>query len=119
MTPCPLCVVETPRMDPSRFYEEVGRQIRDLRAARGMSQGDLASALSLTRTSVTNIERGRQRILVHTLYELSEILGVDPIELFPMRDSLSVSEAADLLPRDLPDRERQWIAGVAASAERS
>lgn len=55
--------------DYQAFYAEVGRRIRQAREKRGLSQEALASAVSLTRTSVTNIEKGRQKFLVHTIYD--------------------------------------------------
>jgi transcriptional regulator with XRE-family HTH domain len=99
------------------LYEDVGRRIRDVRLERGISQEELAAALSLTRTSVTNIERGRQRILVHTLLQVAEVLGTHVGKLLPSVESITSMEAEEILPRDLPEHERQWIAGVAASAQ--
>jgi transcriptional regulator with XRE-family HTH domain len=40
-------------------------------------------ALGLSRTSITNIERGRQPIQLHTLYKIAEVLGVEPTALLP------------------------------------
>jgi transcriptional regulator with XRE-family HTH domain len=113
-----LCGTKSLVMDPATFYAEVGRRIRALRAARGISQEELAAALSLSRTSVTNIERGRQRILLHILLEVCGILGADPMELLPPLDSTTSSDAEELLPGDLPEREREWIAEVAATVRR-
>jgi len=40
-------------------------------------------AIGLSRTSVTNIEQGRQPIQLHTLYKVAETLGVEPTTLLP------------------------------------
>jgi transcriptional regulator with XRE-family HTH domain len=48
-----------------------------------MSQEDLARILSLKRTSVTNIEAGRQKMTVDTLYRLCEYFGLDIGEVMP------------------------------------
>lgn len=41
-------------------------------------------ALGLSRTSVTNIERGRQPVQLHTLYRIAATLGVEPTLLLPV-----------------------------------
>ena len=50
----------------------------------GLQQQDLADAVGLTRTSISNIERGKQGLSVDMLYTIS----------------LHVNEAADVLLRD-------------------
>jgi len=56
------------------FYARLGSRIRELRDALGMTQQDLADQLNLARTSVTNIERGRQRILADQLQAVASAL---------------------------------------------
>ena len=46
------------------FYEELGTAIRLRREGLKMTQLDLSERMGLSRTSVTNIERGRQKFLV-------------------------------------------------------
>lgn len=65
------------------LYREIGRRIRAAREERMMTQEALGLAVSLTRTSITNIESGRQRISVHTLWRVAEALQVDPRNLLP------------------------------------
>jgi transcriptional regulator with XRE-family HTH domain len=45
--------------------------------------------VALSRTSVTNIEKGRQKMMLHTLWQFASALGVDPTVLLPdeQRDS--------------------------------
>ncbi len=62
-------------------YLAVGARIRLIREALGMSQEDLAKKTSLVRTSVVNIEAGRQRILLHNIDEFSKALGTSPKHL--------------------------------------
>lgn len=57
-----------------KFYEELGKSIRSRREALKMTQGDLGERLKLSRTSITNIECGRQRLLVDQFCRLLEIL---------------------------------------------
>lgn len=43
----------------------MGAKIRIVREALGLTQDDLATRVGLNRTSVTNIEAGRQRLILH------------------------------------------------------
>lgn len=68
-------------------YLHLGREIRILRKQRKLSQSELAAAVSLTRTSVANIEAGRQKVLLHTFLQIAAALKVAPIKLLPATDS--------------------------------
>jgi transcriptional regulator with XRE-family HTH domain len=71
--------------DQTSFYKRVGQLIREARNRAELSQEDLGSAAHLRRSSISNIENGRQHILVHTLVEISDALGVEPETLLPGR----------------------------------
>ena len=75
-------------VDADRLYHALGARIRDLRSERGESQGDLASALDLSRTSVVNIEAGRQRPPLLTLYLIARHYRVDVPALLPPLESV-------------------------------
>lgn len=62
---------------------EFGAGVRERRRRAGMSQDELADAASLSRTSVVNIENGRQGVSIGTLYRLAEALACAPGELLP------------------------------------
>lgn len=59
----------------------IGARIRMLRETLGLSQAELAERTSLDRTSITNIEGGRQRLLLQTVEEFAKALGVAPKHL--------------------------------------
>ena len=65
-----------------QFYGCLGKKITKLRQASAMTQQELASAIGLTRTSITNIEKGRQPVFTHVLWQIGNVLGVDDINLF-------------------------------------
>ncbi len=92
------------------FYRELGRRIREAREKSHLTQEALAVELSLTRTSVTNIEKGRQQLLVHTLVEISRVLNVAPESLLPEPQS-STEELDDLLKTESPQAQ-EWIRAV-------
>ena len=55
----------------------MGARIRSAREAAGISQDELAARIGLTRTSVTNIEAGRQDVPLSRLVVLAAALDVE------------------------------------------
>jgi transcriptional regulator with XRE-family HTH domain len=70
-------------MTTQALYRELGQRLRAVRRERGYTQDQVATAVSLERTSITNIESGRQRLPIHTLYEYCDALGVEVAEVLP------------------------------------
>ncbi|MFE0473234.1 helix-turn-helix domain-containing protein [Streptomyces sp. NPDC058947] len=66
-----------------RFYLAVGLRVREARTAARMTQAQLAEGLGLTRSSVANVEAGRQRTPLHVFAMIAEALDVDPSKLLP------------------------------------
>ena len=64
------------------IYVALGAVIKELRLSAGMTQRDLAEKLGLQRTSVCNIEIGRQRVLLSDLWDFAEALDVNPRLIF-------------------------------------
>lgn len=65
------------------LYQEIGKRIKSIRKSKGWTQEDLGELVGLTRTSITNVELGRQRIQIHVLYKFAVALGCDERELLP------------------------------------
>ena len=63
------------------FYVAVGGLIREARESRGVTQEALASLVLLSRTSLTNIERGRQKVRLHTLCRLAACARGHPVSV--------------------------------------
>lgn len=60
----------------------IGANVRRIRVQKGWTQQDLATQTRcLARTSITNIERGKQKMTVLTLAAVSRALDVPPGEL--------------------------------------
>jgi transcriptional regulator with XRE-family HTH domain len=91
------------------FYAEVGRRIRDQRDQRGLTQEALSSLVALSRTSVTNIERGRQKFLLHTLRDIANALQVPMASLLPIERASAPEPQIDDLLKDRSTEERNWI----------
>lgn len=54
-----------------------GSEIRKMRERRGLTQLQLADAVGMSRTSITNIEQGNQRLAVTALAAIAEALQAD------------------------------------------
>jgi transcriptional regulator with XRE-family HTH domain len=67
-----------PERAPREVYalSPLGSQIRDLRAARGMSLARLAAAIRKSVGYVSQIERGRSEVSISTLKSISDALDV-------------------------------------------
>ncbi|MBP1991188.1 helix-turn-helix domain-containing protein [Paenibacillus eucommiae] len=63
------------------IYIQIGNKIRALRKAQGLTQGDIGKIIGLSRASVTNIEKGRHKVQLHVLYDISQALHTDLIEI--------------------------------------
>ena len=95
-------------------YAVVGSRIREARNKQGWTQEALADRIEMTRTSITNIERGRQRMLLHTLVEIADHLGVPPGSLLP--SGPPPQGLGDLL-KGRPKPERDWIRSTVKRAK--
>lgn len=65
-------------MAVERIYKELGKRIKIARRRVGMNQECLADRVGLVRTSVVNIEAGRQRILFHQIKNIAKALKLEP-----------------------------------------
>jgi transcriptional regulator with XRE-family HTH domain len=78
-----------------------------------MTQGELASALGVARTSVTNIEAGRQGLSASMLWRIAGILGCNPNALLP-EAQYRTSESEVVLPTDLTPKSRELLTRLGA-----
>jgi transcriptional regulator with XRE-family HTH domain len=60
---------------------ELGKRVRALRLARGLSQEKLAELAKVHRTYVGSLERGERNVALINIVRLAQALGVDPSEL--------------------------------------
>lgn len=95
--------------DTNQLYRLLGSRIRDVRRAAGLTQAELASAMSLSRTSVTNIEKGRQHLLIHSLFDIARAVGGTPEELLSGLLPTAPSEVRERIPGDVRGKDRQWM----------
>ncbi len=71
------------RVNETALYAHIKGHLKARREEMGLTQGQLAARLGLERTSVTNIELGRQKPPLHVIYALCHELALDVSELLP------------------------------------
>jgi transcriptional regulator with XRE-family HTH domain len=59
----------------------MGRNVREARKRRGLSQEDLAHEAGMKRSYLSDLERGRRNPTVRALGRLADALGVEPDRL--------------------------------------
>ncbi len=101
-------------VDTEQIYVEIGKRVREARRNKHLTQERLAEIVSVTRTSITNIEKGRQKVLVHSLYNLAAALGVAIDYLLPEK---TVEKGSYRMPSDLSNEEQKWVKLVMKGGE--
>ncbi len=71
------------------FYRELGARLRSAREEAGLSQAAAAARVGLSRASITNIERGEQRVSLRVFVEMAAALGATPASLLPPADGIT------------------------------
>lgn len=66
------------------LYHRIGVKISTERRKVKLRQADLADEVGLSRTSIVNIEQGRQSIQIDTLYAIARTLDVTVDKLLPL-----------------------------------
>jgi len=98
--------------DIDRFYVQLGERIRRARRRNpDFSQSALAKILEMSRTSVVNIEKGRQRIQVHTLHQIASALKANPEDLLPT-ESVSSGVFPEEITSKVSARELPSVAKI-------
>lgn len=67
----------------SILYEILGERIKSKREELNLNQNDLSEKINIGRTSISNIEKGRQQPPLHILYEICNALNIDIHTILP------------------------------------
>lgn len=96
-----------------RLYQDFGRRVREARRAAGLTQDGLAARVGLSRTSITNIERGNQHIPLHMLFRLAAAVGLEPEQLLPSEKAL-IEDALvpEKLLRGWEEETSDWMKAI-------
>lgn len=81
----------------NQFYTDIGGKIRDIRVKQNITQEQLANAIRLSRSGIISIEKGRQKLYVHQLFEIVQALGTDIRMILP-ETMQSFDDAFEKLP---------------------
>lgn len=76
---------------------KVGKQLKELREARGWRQYEVADKVNMSRASISNIEAGRRSLTLQGLKKFAELYQID-ISYFGI-DTKNFDEAVDLTAR--------------------
>lgn len=104
--------------DEKSLYLQIGERVRQAREAAGITQGQLGERVVLTRASITNIEKARQHVQLHTLYAIARELQVPVASLLPEQSGLGAQDALGRITRAFAKapsasaEERRFIASV-------
>ena len=82
------------------FHIDLGTKLAEARRSAGQTQEWLSAVLGLSRTSITNIEHGRQPMTVYSLVVAASALKVDPSSLIPPPRSSN---------KPLLENEQKWV----------
>jgi DNA-binding XRE family transcriptional regulator len=75
--------VDNMSVDERELYRIVGHQIRLRREKLKLSQNKIADDVGVQRTSITNIESGRQKPPLHLLYSICIALKIELADVLP------------------------------------
>lgn len=72
-------------LNTDQLYAHIGRRISEVREAQEprVSQEELARVLGLKRTSVTNIEKGKQKLTLEAVYRICERFNLELSDILP------------------------------------
>jgi transcriptional regulator with XRE-family HTH domain len=90
--------------DPEAVYRVFGRRLREIREKKSVPQQELATFSGLTRSSIANIESGKQRVLLHQVLQFAAALRVAVGELVP-----SPAEMAQTLTTDTGNEKNAYL----------
>lgn len=103
--------------DVDSFYREFGKLVQHHRRQQEtLTQEKLGQIVGLSRTSITNIEKGRQHVALHQLFALAEALKIRPEALLPaLAPGVGPSWVSKNLPPGTDKEISEWVEKVVRS----
>lgn len=89
------------------LYETLGNRIKEEREKAKYKQTNFAQLLMISRASLVNIEKGRQRAPLHVIYEIARILKIPVTFLLPDLNAILESE----VPKNIQEKIEKKSAG--------
>ena len=99
------------------FYIHVGEKLRFQRKKARMDQETLSRHINLSRTTIINIEKGRQRLSLEHAWLAAKILSIPIEDLLPPTEPKTVDEwATEVQNSSVPSKDKKglinWISKV-------
>ena len=73
-------------------FKLIGRRVKFLRMEKGISQTDMAEAIGLSQTNLSNMESGRTAITIQNLFKIKKVLNCRMADFFVDFDGEAVVE---------------------------
>ena len=104
--------------------KQIGRALADLRREKDLRQEDVANECGISRSSLANIEKGRQPVSLALLYKISEALQVDDARsILPRKLPLAAEKSLGIAAmtkvestEDVSDRENELVQRIVANS---
>ena len=103
------------------LYEILGENIKKIRRLRKVGQSELAKIISLSRSSISNIESGVHKPSLFTIYEIAIALDCEIEAILPSIDSYKTStifidkkytDILDSLPNEISKKNLILLKGI-------
>lgn len=82
------------RINEDLLFKEIGKYLKTIRKEKKLTQAELARAAGVLRTSVTNLEAGKQKVPLPVIYELCAVLQIDITALLPAIEQVLKKEGS-------------------------
>ena len=94
------------------LLREFGILLAGERKRKSVTQAQLGARTGLSRTSITNIERGRQPIQLYQLYLFASVLQVEVVKLLPKESTVTRPAVPDVSDKRAQAQYIQRAMGV-------
>jgi transcriptional regulator with XRE-family HTH domain len=111
-------------IDEAKLFALIGERIKQRRIDLGQTQAWLAKRVGMLRTSITNIETGRQKAPLHVIYALCNALEIDPLDILPRPSEVRRLDDEDVVidarrVARIPRKAAEFLRGAIDDAARS
>jgi DNA-binding XRE family transcriptional regulator len=105
------------RIDEQRLYKYIGRLVKAHRQELKVTQDQLAERVGVTRTSITNIEAGSQKLPLYLLFRICAALNLEGADLLPQLSEVVNAEDQetvniDGLTKQMSPKTATFVRGV-------
>ena len=96
------------------IYKEIGKRIRDIRIQSGITQEKVAELSGVSSNFISQIERGRNKCSLETIYSLSKALNINLYELFKFSSTKpsakdNYAKRIEMLLNNLNDKDKNLV----------